>query len=86
MENDLQANLKRHLDRDGKSVFSEISQEGFPTYNTSFQAAFNKAREELGVNAIFKYKEKLYHTNHPNELHDNLLSSVKNFSIFSYKS
>ena len=62
MKNDLQANLKRHIDRDGKSVFSEISQEGFPTYNTNFQVAFNKAREELGSNAIFKFKGKLYHT------------------------
>ncbi len=78
MRNDLQANLKRHIDREGKSVFSEVSQEGFPTYNTSFQAAFNKAREELGANAIFKFKGKLYHTNHPNEMADYALSSVEN--------
>ena len=78
MENNLQANLKRHIDRDGKSVFSEVSQEGFPTYNTSFQAAFNKAREELGANAIFKFKGKLYHTNHPNEVADNIISSLEN--------
>ncbi len=76
MKNELQANLKRHIDRDGKSVFSEVSQEGFPTYNTSFQAAFNKAREELGPNAIFKFKGKLYHTNHPNEVVDNTISSL----------
>ncbi len=75
MGNDLQANLKRHIDRDGKSVFSEVSQEGFPTYNTSFQAAFNKAREELGPNAIFKFKGKLYHTNHPGEV-ENIISSI----------
>ena len=78
MKNDVQANLKRHLDKDGKSVFSEISQEGFPTYNTSFQAAFNKAREELGSNAIFRYKGKLFHTNHPGEGTDKLLSSLDN--------
>ena len=79
MKNDLQTNLKRHIDRDGKSVFSEVSQEGFPTYNTSFQAAFNKAREELGANAIFKFKDKLYHTNHPNEIvDDNIISSLEN--------
>ena len=78
MKNDLQANLKRHIDRDGKSVFSEISQEGFPTYNTNFQVAFNKAREELGPNAIFKFKGKLYHTNHPNEVGDNTISSLEN--------
>ncbi len=76
MGNDLQANLKRHIDRDGKSVFSEVSQEGFPTYNTSFQAAFNKAREELGPNAIFKFKDKLYHTNHPGEV-ENIISSIE---------
>lgn len=78
MKDEMQANLKRHIDRDGKSVFSEVAQEGFPAYNTSFQAAFNKAREDLGPNAIFKYKGKLYHTNHPNELADNVISSVEN--------
>jgi len=77
MKNDLQANLKRHIDKDGKSVFSEVSQEGFPVYNTSFQAAFNKAREELGANSIFKFKGKLYHTNHPNEIADNVSSSLE---------
>ena len=77
MKNNLQTNLKQHLDRDGKSVFSVVEQEGFPAYNTSFQAAFNKAREELGANAIFRYKGKLYHTNHPNEVTD-VLSSKEN--------
>ena len=74
MKNSMQANLKKHLDKNGKSVFSVVSQEGFPTYNTSFQAAFNKAREELGANAIFRYKGKLYHTNHPNEVNPSLAS------------
>ena len=74
MKNSLQANLKKHLDKNGKSVFSVVSQEGFPTYNTSFQAAFNKAREELGPNAIFRFKGKLYHTNHPNEVNQNIAS------------
>ena len=77
MKGDLKASLKRHVDRDGKSVFSEVSQEGFPTYNTSFQAAFNKAREELGPNAIFKFKGKLYHTNHPNEVANNTIYSLE---------
>ena len=77
MKNSMQANLKKHLDKSGKSVFSVISQEGFPTYNTSFQAAFNKAREELGANAIFKFKGKLYHTNHPNEVGQNLVSEIE---------
>ncbi|MBE76397.1 MAG: hypothetical protein CMG41_01480 [Candidatus Marinimicrobia bacterium] len=78
MKNNLQTNLKKHLDKDGKSVFSVVEQEGFPSYNTSFQAAFNKAREELGANAIFKYKGKLYHTNHPDEVSE-ILSS-KNYN------
>ena len=78
MKNDQHANLKRHIDNDGKSIFSEIAQEGFPVYNTSFQAAFNKAREELGANAIFRYKGKLYHTNHPNEVITVLKSGVEN--------
>ncbi|MFL3013237.1 MAG: PEGA domain-containing protein [Candidatus Neomarinimicrobiota bacterium] len=77
MKNSMQANLKKHLDKSGKSVFSVISQEGFPTYNTSFQAAFNKAREELGANAIFKFKGKLYHTNHPSEVSQNLVSGTE---------
>ena len=77
MKNSLQANLKKHLDKNGKSVFSVVSQEGFPTYNTSFQAAFNKAREELGPNALFRYKGKLYHTNHPNEVNQNISSGFK---------
>ena len=77
MKNDLQTNLKQHIDKNGKSVFSVVEQEGFPAYNTSFQAAFNKAREELGANAIFRYKGKLYHTNHPNEVNE-ILSSNKN--------
>ena len=77
MKNSLQANLKKHLDKNGKSVFSVVSQEGFPTYNTSFQAAFNKAREELGPNSLFRYKGKLYHTNHPNEINQNIASGFK---------
>mgnify|MGYP003342190563 FL=1 len=77
MKNSLQANLKKHLDKNGKSVFSVVSQEGFPTYNTSFQAAFNKAREELGPNSLFRYKGKLYHTNHPNEVNQNVASGFK---------
>tara|TARA_B110000438_G_scaffold57_1_gene69 strand:- start:1093 stop:2550 length:1458 start_codon:yes stop_codon:yes gene_type:complete len=76
MKNNLQANLKEHLDKKGKSVFSVIAQKGFPTYNTSFQAAFNKAREELGSNAIFRYKGKLYHTNHPGEGSVSVASNV----------
>ena len=36
MKNSLQANLKKHLDKNGKSVFSVVSQEGFPTYNTFY--------------------------------------------------
>ena len=78
MKNDLQTNLKKHLDKNGKSVFSVVEQEGFPSYNTSFQAAFNKAREELGANAIFRYKGKLYHTNHPNEVNEILSSKKEN--------
>ena len=76
MKNNLQANLKKHFDKKGKSVFSVISQKGFPTYNTSFQTAFNKAREELGSNAIFRYKGKLYHTNHPGEGSVNIASNI----------
>ena len=84
MKNSLQANLKKHLDKNGKSVFSVVSQEGFPTYNTSFQAAFNKAREELGPNALFRYKGKLYHTNHPNEVNQNVALGFKELDEKKY--
>ena len=39
-------------------------------YNTNFKNAFNKARQELGSNAIFKFHGKLYTTNHPGENKD----------------
>ena len=40
----------------------------FPKYNTDFKSAFNKARDELGPNSIFKFHNKLYTTNHPGEM------------------
>ena len=33
----------------------------------NFKNAFNKARDELGPNSIFKFHNKLYTTNHPSE-------------------
>ncbi|SVA07174.1 uncharacterized protein METZ01_LOCUS60028 [marine metagenome] len=71
------ANIKRHLDQDGESVFSRVPRQGFPAYNTNFKSAFEKARMELGPNALFKYKGKLYHTNHPNETTGELISGLQ---------
>ena len=69
--------LKRYLDQNGESVFSHVSREGFPVYNTDFKSAFEKARNELGPNSLFKYKGKLYHTNHPGEPTGELISGLK---------
>ena len=35
------------------------------------------AQKELGPNALFRYKGKLYHTNHPNEVNQNIASGFK---------
>ena len=80
------ANIKRHLDQKGESVFSHVRQQGFPAYNTNFKSAFEKARMELGPNALFKYKGKLYHTNHPNESTGELISGLqeKSKSLIDY--
>ena len=61
------ANLKKHIDEQGVSVFNVAQTSGFPKYNTNFKSAFDQARKELGPNSIFEYHEKLYTTNHPGE-------------------
>tara|TARA_Y100001968_G_scaffold41286_1_gene31396 strand:+ start:5 stop:2164 length:2160 start_codon:yes stop_codon:yes gene_type:complete len=61
------ASLKRHIKKDGTSVFNIARSSGFPKYNTNFKNAFDEARKELGPNAIFEYHGKLYTTNHPGE-------------------
>ncbi len=61
------ANLKQHIEKEGKSVFNIAKTSGFPKYNTNFKNAFDEARRELGPNAIFQYHGKLYTTNHPGE-------------------
>ena len=61
------ANLKRHIDQTGKSVFNVAKTSGFPKFNTNFKNAFDEARKELGPNSIFEYRGKLYTTNHPGE-------------------
>ena len=50
-----------------QSIFNNINESTFPKYNTNFKNAFNKARDELGPNSIFKFQNKLYTTNHPSE-------------------
>ena len=61
------ANLKKHIDEEGVSVFNIAKTSGFPKYNTNFRSAFDQARKELGPNSIFEYHGKLYTTNHPGE-------------------
>ena len=61
------ANLKKHIDEQGVSVFNVAQTSGFPKYNTNFKSAFDQARKELGPNSIFEYHGKLYTTNHPGE-------------------
>jgi len=43
------ANLKKHIDEEGVSVFNVAKTSGFPKYNTNFRSAFDKARKELGL-------------------------------------
>ena len=50
-----------------QSIFNQTDDSTFPKYNTNFKNAFNKARDELGPNSIFKFHNKLYTTNHPGE-------------------
>ena len=50
-----------------RSIFNYTDDSTFPKYNTNFKNAFNKARDELGPNSIFKFHNKLYTTNHPGE-------------------
>jgi len=64
------SSLKKHISEEGASVFNSIQSSGFPKYNTNFKSAFDKARGELGPNAIFDYQGNLYTTNHPNESSD----------------
>ena len=61
------ANLKKHIDQEGVSVFNVAKSSGFPKYNTNFKTAFDQARKELGPNSIFEYHGNLYTTNHPGE-------------------
>ena len=61
------ANIKRHIDKTGTSVFNVAKTSGFPKFNTNFKSAFDEARKELGPNSIFEYRGKLYTTNHPGE-------------------
>ena len=61
------ANLKRHINETGTSVFNVAKTSGFPKFNTNFKNAFDEARKELGPNSIFEYRGKLYTTNHPGE-------------------
>ena len=61
------ANLKRHIDETGTSVFNVAQSSGFPKFNTNFKNAFDEARKELGPNSIFEFHGQLYTTNHPGE-------------------
>ena len=64
---------------DDKFVTTEPSKKIFPKYNTDFKSAFQKARLELGPNSIFRFKGDLYHTNHPDENSDRMISSKNNY-------
>ena len=79
------AYLKEHINREGTSVFNRAKTSGFPKYNTNFKYAFDKARNELGPNAIFEYNGNLYTTNHPGEKESITKSILKSDSIFDKK-
>ena len=59
--------LKKHIEKEGSSLFGQVQTSKFPEYNTNFESAFKSARLELGPNSIFRYDGKLYTTNHPLE-------------------
>ena len=79
------AYLKEHINKEGTSVFNRAQTSGFPKYNTNFKYAFDKARNELGPNAIFEYNGNLYTTNHPGEKETITRSILKSDSIFDKK-
>ena len=79
--------VKNYLKKNGESVFNASGASTFPKYNTSFKNAFNKARNELGPNSIFKFHGKLYTTNHPGEekeIKSALIDKSEDFNIESY--
>ena len=59
--------LKKHIEKEGSSLFGQVQTSKFPEYNTNFESAFKNARRELGPNSIFRYDGKLFTTNHPVE-------------------
>ena len=78
--------VKNYLKKNGESVFNASDESTFPKYNTSFKNAFNKARNELGPNSIFKFHGKLYTTNHPGEekeIKSALIDKSEDFNIES---
>lgn len=66
--------IKKHIRENGDSYFNVSKNSTFPKYNTNFKKAFDKARKELGQNAIFNYHGKLYTTNHPHEEQKKVIS------------
>ena len=79
------AYLKEHINKEGTSVFNRAKTSGFPKYNTNFKYAFDKARNELGPNAIFEYNGNLYTTNHPGEKETITKSILKKMIQFLIK-
>ena len=59
--------LKKHIEKEGSSLFGQVQTSEFPEFNTNFESAFKSARRELGPNSIFRYDGKLFTTNHPVE-------------------
>ena len=59
--------LKKHIEKEGSSLFGQVQTSKFPEYNTNFESAFKNARRELGPNSIFRYDGKLFTTSHPTE-------------------
>ncbi len=79
--------VRNYLKHNGDSAFNVQGRSTFPKYNTNFKKAFNKAREELGANSIFKFHGKLYTTNHPGEekeVNHALKNKTEDFDVGSY--
>jgi len=69
-----EASLNRSGSNSAISTFHLMENVGFLNYTGKFKEAFDMARDELGINAIFRYGDRLYTTNHPTDKISNMKS------------
>ncbi|SVD53466.1 uncharacterized protein METZ01_LOCUS406320, partial [marine metagenome] len=69
-----EASLNRSGSNSAVSTSHSMKNVGFPSYTGKFKEVFDMAREELGINAIFRHGDRLYTTNHPTDKTSNMKS------------